>query len=124
MRRKRRIPLLLPPQWQDLALFLNVQWDQMRPSANTPPCRGYPIWIAPKKAKTPRYKRNELPTRKTDDKAAALAFEKEQKETRGRPWERRSGSGEEQKHREEAIAEAERALERAEREHERKVKDH
>ena len=63
-----------------------------------------------KESPTPRYKRNELPTRKTDDKAAALAFEKERKRREAARRKEEASSRERRKQRADAIAKAEGAF--------------
>ena len=92
-------------------------------SPNTRSCpRTYPV---EKLKERPAKPDKEPPPRKTDTKAvraAALAFEREQKR---REMERRKQEAtreKERKRREQAIATAERALQEAKREHETKIK--
>jgi colicin import membrane protein len=70
----------------------------------------------------PRSKSKEPPTRKTDDKAAALAFAREQKKRGSARRKEEADREKKRKQREQAIATAERAFALAEREHQKKVK--
>jgi colicin import membrane protein len=72
---------------------------------------------------TPRYNRKEPPTRKTEDKTAALAFEREQKRREAARRKEEAAQEKRRKQRADRIAVAEGAFQRAEREHERKVKE-
>ena len=60
---------------------------------------------------------------KTDDKAAALAFEKERKRRGAARRKEEAAQEKRRKQRADAIAKAEGAFQHAQREHERKVKD-
>jgi colicin import membrane protein len=70
----------------------------------------------------PRSKSKEPPTRKTDDKAAALAFASEQKKREAARRKEEADREKKRNQREQAIATAERAFALAEREHQKKVK--
>ena len=75
-----------------------------------------------KESAPPRSKSKEPPTRKTDDKAAALAFAREQKKRGSARRKEEADREKKRKQREQAIATAERAFALAEREHQKKVK--
>jgi colicin import membrane protein len=70
----------------------------------------------------PRFERKKPAPATTDDKAAALAFESEQKRREAARLREEASREKKRKWRDQAIAKAERALELAEREHNEKVK--
>jgi colicin import membrane protein len=78
---------------------------------------------AKEKITTPRDTRKELPTRKTDDKAAALAFESEKVRREAARLKEEAAEEKRRKRRADAIAKAEGAFQRAQREHEKKVRE-
>ena len=75
-----------------------------------------------KESPAPRSKSKQPPARKTDDRAAALAFAREQKRREAARRKEEVSREKRQKRREQAIATAKKAFEVAEREHQRKVK--
>ena len=81
------------------------------------------IDITKEKITTPGDNRKELPTRKIDDKAAALAFEREQKRRAAARRKEEAAEEKRLKQRAGASAKTEGAFQRAEREHESKVRE-
>ena len=93
--------------------------DPFREHAQLP---GLPNIDRVKESPAHRFKSKEPPARKADDKAAALAFEREQKKRETARRKQEADREKKQKRRQQAIASAEKALELAELEHQKKVK--
>ena len=122
MRRKRTRPRLLLRRWARPGVVLKRPVGSDAPFSEHAELPRLPNIDNVKESPAPRSKSKQPPARKTDDKAAAIAFERGQKRREAARRKEEADWEKKQKRREQAIATAERAFELAEREHQSKVK--